>query len=293
MLKSMTGFAQEIYADEALQVTVAVRTYNHRFLDINLRLPNLLFVLEDRIKSFIASRFSRGRVEVSLQLSSQEKLNNRHLTVNWPLAETYRRLLGELKERLEVEGPVQLSDLLALKDIIVAQEPTWSETFLWKRTAPPLKKALAAVEKMRIAEGKHLAEDLKVRLQVIAQGAEIIARRTPHVVEAYRKRLQERIGRLCANGEADPQRLAQEVALLAERADISEELVRLESHLKQFKALMREKRPVGKRLDFLVQEMNREVNTIGSKGMDSEIAHQVVAIKAELEKIREQVQNIE
>jgi uncharacterized protein (TIGR00255 family) len=290
----MTGFAQETYADKALQLTVMVRTYNHRFLDINLRLPNLLFPLEERIKSLVASRLSRGRVEVNVQLTSQEKANHRHLTVNWPLAEAYRRLLGQLQERLEVEGPVRLSDLLALKDMIVAQEPTWSEGFLWKRTAPVLKKALTAVERMRLAEGKNLTKDLKIRVQLIRKGAEAIARRAPQVLESYRKRLKERLEAWCpAGGVVDPQRLAQEVAFLADRADISEELVRLDSHLTQFARLMGERQPVGKRMEFLVQEMNREVNTIGAKGMDSDIAHQVVAIKAELEKIREQVQNIE
>ncbi len=293
MIKSMTGFAQTVFSDQGLQITLAVKTYNNRFLDLNLRLSSALYPLEDRIKTYIGSRISRGRVECSLQLASQEKLQNGNLAINWPLAKTYGRLLTELKENLNIPGTLKLGDLLSLKDLIVYQESSYSEEFLWRKLAAPLKKLFDGLQKMRTAEGKNLAKDLVERLEIIRQGSDLISQKVPRVVEAYQVRLKDRIQRLAKGIEVDPIRLAQEVAILADRSDISEELVRLGSHVKQFKTLFKESQSVGKKMEFLLQEMNREVNTIGSKSQDSEISHQVVAIKAELEKLREQIQNIE
>ncbi|MFH0789856.1 MAG: YicC/YloC family endoribonuclease, partial [Pseudomonadota bacterium] len=206
---------------------------------------------------------------------------------------TYGRLLTELKENLNIPGTLKLGDLLSLKDLIVYQESSFSEEFLWRKLAAPLKKLFDSLQKMRTEEGKNLAKDLVERLEIIQQGSDLISQKVPRVVEAYRVRLKDRIQRLAQGIEVDPIRLAQEVAILADRSDISEELVRLGSHVKQFKTLFKESQSVGKKMEFLLQEMNREVNTIGSKSQDSEISHQVVAIKAELEKLREQIQNIE
>jgi uncharacterized protein (TIGR00255 family) len=293
MIKSMTGFAQTVFSDQSLQIVLAVKTYNNRFLDINLRLSNALYPLEDRIKTYINSRISRGRVELSLQMASHEKLQNGNLVVNWPLAQTYDRLLMELREKLNLTGPIELRDLLSIKDLIICQESSFPEEVLWRKLAPPLKKLFDGLQKMRTEEGKNLSEDLLERLKSIQQGSDLIAQKVPMVVEAYQIRLKDRIQKLAKGIEVDPSRLAQEVAILADRSDISEELVRLGSHLKQFKTLFKESQPVGKKMEFLLQEMNREVNTIGSKSLNSEISHQVVAIKAELEKLREQIQNIE
>jgi uncharacterized protein (TIGR00255 family) len=293
MIKSMTGFAQTVYSDKSLQITIAVRTYNNRFLDVNLRLNNALFPLEDRIKSYIASRVYRGRVEVAIQLASQEKLRNGNIAINWDLARTYSRLLTELKNKLNLSGPIALNDLLTLKDLMVYQECTFPEEVLWRTLTPSLKKVFDAVGKMRSEEGRNLGRDLLERLRVIEKGVGLISRKVPQVVEAYQTRLKERIKKMSQGVEVDPIRLAQEVAIMADRSDISEELTRLESHLKQFKVLFKETRAVGKKMEFLLQEMNREVNTIGSKSLNSVISHEVVSIKSELEKLREQVQNIE
>ena len=293
MIKSMTGFAQTVFSDNSLQITIAVRTYNNRFLDVNLRLNNAFFPLEDRIKSYIATRVFRGRVEVAIQLVSQVKLRNGNIAINWDLARTYCGLLTELKKNLNLSGPLVLSDLLSLKDLVVYQETTFPEEVLWRKLAPPLKKVFDALQKMRAEEGRNLARDLLVRLKGIQKGVDLISRKVPQVVEAYQVRLRERIIKISKGVEVDPLRLAQEVAIMADRSDISEELIRLGSHLKQFKALFKETQTVGKKMEFLLQEMNREVNTIGSKSMDSAISHQVVSIKSELEKLREQVQNIE
>jgi uncharacterized protein (TIGR00255 family) len=289
----MTGFAQEVFSDKDLQITLAVRTYNNRFLDITLRLNNAFYPLEDRIKTYIGSWISRGRVEVSLQLASQEKLRNENIALNWPLAATYLRLLNELKENFKIPGPVELGHLLSLKDVVVYQEGVFPEEVLWRKLKVPLKKVLDAMQKMRTEEGKNLGEDLKRRLETIQKEAERISQKVPRTVEGYQRRLKDRIQKLAKGVEVDPIRLAQEVAILADRSDVSEELVRLGSHIRQFNALFKENQPAGKKMEFLLQEMNREANTIGSKSMDSEISHQVVTIKAELEKLREQVQNIE
>jgi uncharacterized protein (TIGR00255 family) len=232
-------------------------------------------------------------VELSLQLASQEKLQNENLVINWPLAKTYGRLLTELKENLNLSDPLKLGDLLSLKDLITCQEGSLPEEVLWRKLAAALKKCFDGLQKMRTEEGKNLSVDLLKRLKTIQRGSDLISQKVPTVVEAYQIRLKDRIQRLAKGIEVDPGRLAQEVAILADRSDISEELVRLGSHVKQFKTLFKDAQPVGKKMEFLLQEMNREVNTIGSKSLDSEISHQVVAIKAEMEKLREQIQNIE
>jgi uncharacterized protein (TIGR00255 family) len=293
MIKSMTGFAQLVFSDTDIQITFSVRTYNNRFLDINLRLSNAFYPLEDRIKTYIASRISRGRVEVSIQLASQEKLRNENVAVNWPLVRSYFGLLTDLKENFKIPGPVELSHLLSLKDVVVYQESAFTEEVLWRKLRNPLKKVFDSLQRMRTEEGKNLSQDLLGRLKEIQKGADRISQKVPQAVEAYQVRLKDRIQKLAKGVEVDPIRLAQEVAILADRSDVSEELVRLRSHGKQFKNLFKDTQPVGKKMEFLLQEMNREVNTIGSKSMDSEISHQVVSIKAELEKLREQVQNIE
>ena len=293
MIKSMTAFAQALFNLNGVQGTMSIRTYNSRFLDINLRIPAALTPLEDRIKAFIASQLNRGRIEASVQLSGQEKLGNQQLIINLPLAQRYRELLQELQERFHLQGPLDLNHLLSLKDLIIFKEMPRSEEELWKKIGTPLKKTLEALQKMRLAEGRHLGQDLQERLEAIHLKREQLLKRVPQVLQDYQGRLTKRIQNLVQGLEVDPQRLAQEVALMADRSDISEELVRLASHLKQFKGLFKETQPVGKKMEFLLQEINRETNTIGSKSMDSEISHQVVAIKAELEKMREQVQNIE
>jgi uncharacterized protein (TIGR00255 family) len=293
MIKSMTGFAQTVFSDKSLQITIAVRTYNNRFLDVNLKLNNAFFPLEDRIKSYIASRVSRGRVEVTIQLASQEKLRNGNIAINWELARTYSGLLTELKKTLNIPGPLAISDLLSLKDIVVCQESSFSEELLWRKLAPSLKKVFDALQKMRSAEGRNLSRDLMERLGVIQAGVDWITLKVPQVIDSYQVRLRERIRKISQGVEVDPLRLAQEVAIMADRSDISEELIRLGSHLKQFRDLFKETQTAGKKMEFLLQEMNREVNTIGSKAMDSAISHQVVSIKSELEKLREQIQNIE
>lgn len=293
MIKSMTAFAQEAGGGKEPSLTVLIRTYNSRYLDINLRLSGPFGVLEDRIKNAVTARLQRGRVECSLQFSGPGKNRNGQLAVNLPLAKTYLARLRELQQALGLEGPIDVGLLIGLKDVLVFQEPPQSEEALWKLAARPLNKALDGIERMRRREGTHLSRDLQSRIRTIEQWAGRIAERVPLVVNAYREKLGKRIQELLGTVAVDPNRLAQETAVMADRSDVSEELVRLGSHLGQFRALFKESQPVGRKMEFLLQEINREVNTVGSKSLDEHITQWVVAIKAELEKMREQVQNIE
>jgi len=293
MIKSMTAFAQVATNTKEQSLTLVVRTYNSRYLDINLRLAGPLSPLEDRVKSYITSRLSRGRVEVSIQYSGSGKNQNGTMSLNIPLARTYWDKLNELKASLGVPGPIDLNILLGLRNVLVYQEPPSTEESLWQSIHRPLKQVMDGVDKMRSAEGSHLSRDLMSRIRTIEKAAGMISKKVPQVVRAYQVRLQKRVNELAGETKIDPQRLGQEVAILADRSDISEELVRLESHLKQLKTLFRETQPVGRKLEFLLQEINREINTLGSKSMDGSISQQVVAVKAELEKMREQIQNIE
>ena len=202
-------------------------------------------------------------------------------------------MLNELKASLGIPEPLDLNILLGLKDVLVYQEAPSSEDSLWQSIERPLKQVLDGVDRMRSTEGRHLSRDLLQRIKVIEKAAGIISKKVPQVVRAYQLKLQKRVNELAGETSVDPQRLSQEVALMADRSDISEELVRLESHLSQLRTLFRETQPVGRKLEFLLQEINREINTIGSKSMDGSISQQVVAVKAELEKMREQIQNIE
>ncbi len=293
MIKSMTAFAQETGTDRDLPLTVLIRTYNSRYLDLNLRLAGPFAVLEDRVKAAVSARVQRGRVECAIQVAGPGKSRNGSLAVNLPLARVYRDRLRELQEALGVSGSIEVGLLAGLKDVLVFQEPPLSEELLWKALQKPLKKALDGLEKMRLTEGRHLSRDLLSRIRLIEKTAAQIAQRVPVVVKLYQEKLTKRIQTLLGEVAPDPNRLAQEVAVLADRSDISEELVRLKSHLQQLKSLLTEAQPVGRKMEFLLQEVNREINTIGSKSLDGAISERVVTVKAELEKMREQVQNIE
>ena len=232
-------------------------------------------------------------MECTIQFSGGGKNRNGTLAVNLPLARAYLERLQELQQALKLAGPIGVELLIALKDVLVYQEPPVSEEALWKALARPLNKALEGVEKMRLREGKHLSRDLQARAKAIAKMADRIAGRVPLVVKSYQEKLGKRVQELLGEVAVDPNRLAQEVAVMADRSDISEELVRLSSHLQQLTGLFKESQPVGRKMEFLLQEINREVNTIGSKSLDGAMAQAVVTIKAELEKMREQIQNIE
>ncbi len=292
MLKSMTGFGRG-EGDTALgKVVVESRSVNHRYCDINVKLPKRLILFENRIKEIIRSQLSRGRVDVSLRLDSagEEKV---HLSVDLDLAEQYYRVLHDLKKRLRLEDEITLNLLAGAKDLITAKEELGDIEPYWQEVLPILRQSLKNMDDMKRLEGESLTKDLQQRLVHITEQLQMIKQQFPLRLKAFLARLQDRLRSLLEGMETDPSRFQQEVAFLAERTDITEEIVRAESHLVQFRSLLEGNEPVGRKMDFLLQEIHREVNTVSAKANDAEISQRVVEIKSELEKIREQVQNVE
>ncbi|ADU51026.1 YicC-like domain-containing protein [Thermaerobacter marianensis DSM 12885] len=291
MVRSMTGFGRAGAQSGRYRVAVEVRTVNHRFLDVTVRLAREFAAVEDRIRRLVAQHIERGRVDVSVRV---DRLTSavRAVHVDTELAHAYYEALKELRRSLRLPGSIDVDMLLDLPDILRVEQAEDDLDALWALLEPALADALGQVVAMREAEGAALARDLEERAVQVERQVEAIAGRAPEVVQAYQRRLE---GRLEEWGLAavDPQRLAVEVALMAERSDISEECVRLRSHCRQFRQLLARGGAVGRRLDFLLQEMHREITTIGSKAGDLAIAGLVVEVKAELEKMREQVQNVE
>ncbi len=292
MLKSMTGFGRGEGDTTLGKVVVESRSVNHRYGDINIKLPKRLNLFENRIKEIIRSQVSRGRVDVSLRLDNAggEKIQ---LTVDLDLAEQYYQALHDLKERLRLKDEVTLGLLAGAKDLIVAREELGDIEPYWQEILPVLKQSLKNMDDMKRVEGESLTEDLQQRLGNITSQLQTIKQQYPLRLKAFFTRLQDRLRSLLEGLETDPSRFQQEVAFLAERTDITEEIVRAESHLAQFRGLLETNDPVGRKMDFLLQEIHREVNTVSAKANDADISQRVVEIKSELEKIREQVQNVE
>ena len=292
MLKSMTGFGRG-EGDTALgKVVVESRSVNHRYCDINIKLPKRLSLFENRLKEIIRSQVSRGRIDVFLRLDSlgEEKVQ---LSVDLDLAEQYFRVFHDLKERLRLKDEITLSLLAGAKDLITAKEELGDMEPYWQEILPVLRQSLKNMDDMKRFEGESLTKDLQHRLDYITEQLQMIKQQFPLRLKAFLTRLQDRLRSLLEGMETDPSRFQQEVAFLAERTDITEEIVRAESHLVQFGSLLEGNEPVGRKMDFLLQEIHREVNTVSAKANDAEISQRVVEIKSELEKIREQVQNVE
>jgi uncharacterized protein (TIGR00255 family) len=292
MLKSMTGFGRGEGETTLGKMVVESRSVNHRYSDINIKLPKRLSLFENRMKEVIRAQVSRGRIDVTLRLDNlgEEKVQ---LTVDLELAEQYYRVLQDLKERLHLKDEITLSLLAGAKDLITAKEELGDIEPYWQEILPVLKQSLENMDDMKRMEGESLSRDLQQRLEHITEQLQMIKQQFPLRLKAFFTRLQDRLRSLLDGMETDPLRFQQEVAFLAERSDITEEIVRAESHLVQFRSLLEGNEPVGRKMDFLLQEIHREVNTVSAKANDAEISQRVVEIKSELEKIREQVQNIE
>jgi uncharacterized protein (TIGR00255 family) len=292
MLKSMTGFGRAEGDTSLGKIIVEYRSVNHRYCDINLKLPKRLSPFENRMKELIRSQVSRGRIDVTLRLDSQgeEKVQ---LSVDLNLAEQYYQVLQALKERLQLKDEVTLSLLAGAKDLITAKEESGDIEPYWQEVLPILKQSFKNMDDMKRLEGESLAKDLQQRLEYIDQQLKIIKQQFPFHLKAYHNKLHARLRSLLEGIEVDPLRFQQEIAILSDRVDITEEIVRAESHLAQFNTLLEKDEPVGRKMDFLLQEIHREINTVSAKANDAEVSQRVVEIKSELEKIREQVQNIE
>jgi len=292
MLKSMTGFGRGEHTTPRARYTVEVQAVNHRFVEVRARLPRRLSRLEHQIQREVQHRFGRGRFEVHL---SERLLTDppRTIRVDRAAAREFVAAVRALQEELDLPGALSVEALAGLRDLVSFEEPEEEAGAVWEEIRPALEQAFADLEAMREKEGAALAGELRHRLDLLERGLAAVLARAPGTVATYRARLQERVAALAAGVPLDPGRLEQEVVLFADRADITEEGARLASHLAQFRDLLDTPGPQGRKLEFLLQEMHREVNTLGTKAADAAIAAEVVAMKAELEKMREQIQNVE
>jgi uncharacterized protein (TIGR00255 family) len=273
--------------------TVELKSFNNRFRDIVLRMPRALQALEEEIRSQVSSSIRRGRVEVSIQMETNSGEGEYQLELNAPLVKSYLRIFRELDEEYGLAEKVSLDSLCQMKDIIIFKAPDVEIDDVRPGLQEALALAVESLDKMKITEGKAIEEDFLKRLEIIEKYLNDIEDNAPTMVDEYKRRLEDKIQKISGGMSLDESRLIQEVAIFADRCDINEEIVRFRSHLKQYRDFMSKDDSIGRRLDFLIQEINREVNTIGSKATDSFISSRVVEIKAELEKLREQVQNVE
>jgi len=291
-MQSMTGYGRSEIRQAHLALTIEARSVNHRYLDVAIRSPRLYAPLEARMKQRVGAYVTRGHVDITL--SQQESLETRRaLALDHALAQQYYDALQRLQTSLQLPGTIDLPMIANLRDVFKVEEPSPDVDADWEYIAQGLDTALQALKQMRQQEGEALRRDFQQRLQVMAGHIAQIRQRVPQVVVEYRQRLEQRVKDLFAQFELDPTRVAQEAILFAERADITEELTRLEAHMQAFTRLFSASEAVGRKIEFLVQEMHREVNTIGSKSNDTAIAHSVIELKSELERMREQIQNIE
>ncbi len=293
MIRSMTGYGKGEALSEQGRCTVEIRSVNHRYGEISMRMPRAFLSLENEVKKSLAATLKRGKIDAYVQWE-ETGAAAAVPTADLALARGYAELLRSLSREVGLKEEPSLGLILAQKGVLgeaAAGQPDLRECL--PRIMAAVQDAVTAMDDMRRREGEALAGDLASRRAQLALWVERIRERAPQVVDECRQKLKTRLAQLLDGAEVDPQRLAQEVALMADRCDVTEELVRLASHFDQFDEALAADEPVGRKLDFLMQEMNREVNTIGSKSSDAEVTSLVIRIKAEMEKMREQVQNVE
>jgi uncharacterized protein (TIGR00255 family) len=291
-MNSMTGFGKAELATRVGRFTVEVSSVNSRFLEITARLPRQFSLLEHRLRDLASARLSRGKVNIFVGFEEAENAPGR-FQLNDRAARAYHRQLTALKKQLKLGGEVSVSDLVLLPDIAQQNETPVTDDVIWPAVRRAATKALTELLRMRRCEGAAMATDMERRLKVIYRQVKSILRDASQVVDKYREKLSARVGELVDAEVYDPGRLELEIALLADKSDISEECTRLVSHLDQYRRGLRAKEPVGKRLTFILQEMNREANTIASKSLETKITNAVIAVKEEVEKLRELAQNVE
>jgi uncharacterized protein (TIGR00255 family) len=292
MLKSMTAYGSAESIKDGLDFIVEIRSGNYRYREIVLRLPQSLQPFEEKVRSVVSSKVRRGRIEVSIQIKDNGNKGLK-LELNRPLVKAYIQVFKELNGELDCKQPIDPLFFSQLKDIILTKQESIDLENVWPDLEDVINKALRSMESMRINEGRVLEKDFLERLNTITRYINEIRSRTMAIVENYRGKLRQKINKLIKPIEINEDRLIQEVALMADKSDITEELIRVESHLEQFRNFINQDDVIGRKLDFLLQEINREVNTMGSKAADSLVSQLAVEIKAELEKLREQIQNVE
>ena len=291
MIKSMTGYGRGEAKHEGLQFSIEIKAVNHRYGDVNVKAPRLLSALEPELKKRVQGQLKRGKIDVFISQDNSSRLTAVPVVAE-DLALAYMTAFDRLQEVTGLSGSVSVEFLASQKDVLQIQDTEMSADDIRTCLFEALDKSIAAITAMRRCEGDATAEDMRHRLDSLVQILCLIEEVAPRVPLEWQQKLHERLAKLQDNG-GDPQRIAQEIAIFADRCDVSEEITRFKSHLQQFTELLSEAEPVGRQMDFLVQELNREANTMGSKSNDATLTRHVVALKSELEKIREQVQNIE
>ena len=292
-MKSMTAYGRGEYPLGDKTYTVELKSVNNRYRDIVLRMPRSLQELEEDIRAFISSRVRRGRLETTIQTSVNGKEENYQLELNVPLLKAYQEIFRQLNIELGTDDNPNPEAFSQIKDIIIMKPEEIDLEETKSGILGAMTMALDALDEMKNREGNALAEDINMRLALIKNHLDDIKTSVPRIVEEYQEKLKTRLETLMPDIEIDESRLAQEIAIFAERSDITEEIVRAGSHLNQFREIMNIDDSIGRRLDFLLQEINREVNTMSAKASNADVSARVVEMKAELEKIREQIQNVE
>jgi uncharacterized protein (TIGR00255 family) len=292
MVSSMTGYGRAELVTEDVKASVEIGSVNNRFCEIQFRLPKFLSSLESKLKETILSTITRGKISYTLNWEENLPIAT-YAKLNEEAADVYQTIMTQLKEKYNLAGEIRVDHFLNLPDLVKVEKEEYDLGKAWEVVREITLTAMEEFNSMRKSEGARLASDLKQRVNNLDGTISEIEKLTPLSVDNYRKKLTARISELLADVVVDMQRIEQEVALMAEKSDVTEECIRLKSHNEQFLTALEEDGPVGKRLTFLLQEMNREANTIGAKASDAQISQKVIFLKEEIEKLREQVQNIE
>ena len=292
MVASMTGYGRAESVEENVKATVEISSVNNRFCEIQFRLPKNLSPLESKLKEIILSTISRGKINFTLNWEETSPVAS-YVKLNEEVADVYFVIMTQLNQRFNLAGEIRMDHFLTLPDLVKVEKEEYALDKAWEILQKITRQALEEFNQMRRAEGAKLAQDLFERVGKLDETITVIERLTPQSIDSYRKKLKSKIAELLDNQEVDDHRIELEVVLMAEKCDVTEECVRFRSHNEQFLSALKEDVPVGKRLTFLLQEMNREANTIGSKAVDTAISQKVIYLKEEIEKLREQVQNIE
>jgi len=292
MIKSMTGYGRAKQQIHGREITAEVRAVNHRYLDINIKSPRIYGFLEDPIKAAVQAAASRGKIDVFIMIENNQTENVK-ITLNKPVLDGYMTAFDEIKQLYDVKDDVSLTSIARLPDVLNMTKEDEDAQELTEDVISVLNEALCGFETMRIREGENMMRDILMRTDIILEDISAVEARSPITVEEYQQKFKLRIEELLNGVELDPQRIVTEAAIFADKVAVTEEIIRARSHISQLKHMLGEKVPIGRKLDFLIQELNREVNTMGSKGSDLEIARTVIHLKAEIEKVREQIQNVE
>ncbi len=292
MIKSMTGYGRHQATAGGMDITVEIRSVNHRFYEFSARVTKGYGFLEEKLKAYLQGKVARGKVDVYVGIDTVDAVTA-EITVNHSLAQGYLAAFCELAERYALQNDVTVNTLARIPELLTVRKGQESEEAVWGNVLPVLEEAAAQFVAMREREGQRLKEDITARMKAILKMVERVERLSPETVVAYRERLRAKLEEVLAGFQLDEQRILTEAAIYADKIAVDEETVRLRSHLTEMERMLAAGEPAGRKLDFIVQEVNRETNTIGSKAMDKEIARLVIDMKAENEKIREQIQNIE